>query len=236
MPTAGCYLLAAVLLMAGCGPRLATYWPDYSSRYTYTADEKALPIDEPFLNVRYEYTLPVYTPVTTYRPPRLKDHAVPDLVPGQRWMAWGRLDQDILVLHPPAKDHHRAGAAIGLAIHRDGRLFSTRPWYGLDTRDMISQPPWLPPAAPLFTPAGKYFVDCLESDLVYHGRAEAGLVFQERAYKCASAVPLALDTIEIPLSKPSTLHFHRLRIEIRPDQDGGHPFRVFGTVHAPTTD
>lgn len=233
MPVVIAMFFAALVLTGGCAPRWSPYWPDYTIRYDYAIGEKALQTDQPLLNVRYRFTLPVYTPAKFHQPPRIENHPAPVLLPGQDWIVCGRLDPDILILHPLENDQGLTGIALGLAIHRDGRLYSPRPWYDLHSQGTIPQPTWPPPATPLFLLKNEYVVDCFESDLVYRGQADMRLHFEERAFVCSSAVPVDVETLYLPVKKQSTMRFHRLRVKIRPTYEDNGRYRVYGTVQVP---
>jgi hypothetical protein len=175
-------------------------------------------MDRPLLDVRYQFTLPFYTPVKTYQPPAIGKHAVPALVPGQNWIAFSTLDQDVLILHLPEDACLRPKAAVGLAIHRDGRLYASRPWFDMQRQEKIVQPPWQPPIWRLFALKGEYVLDCFKSDLVYRGLEGDQLLFETRDFKCMSAAPLSIQPIHVPSAKDATLPFHRLRVNIQPSQ------------------
>lgn len=230
MPTVISVLFMAALLTTGCAPQMAPYLPDYATTHHYPAEQQTLRIDQPLLDVHYQYTLPVYTPVKEYQPPLSAAYPVSPLLPGQKWVAFDTLNQDILILQPPKDYPQPSGISLGLAIHRDGRLYSSHPWYDRDRRERIPQLSWQPATTALFQPDGEYVVDCFKSDLVYRGRAEFHLRFEERAFKCFSAVPVYIESIYLPSQGSSTLYFHRLGVDIQPDGGDG-PNRVCATVH-----
>jgi hypothetical protein len=223
-------LFMTAALATGCAPKMAPYLPDYATTHHYPAEPQALQTDRPLLDVRYQYTVPVYTPVREYRPPRSAACPLSPLQPGQQWIAFDTLEQDILILHPPRDYSQPAKSVLGLAIYRDGRLYSSHPWYDRHRRKKISQLAWEPTSTPLFQPTGVYVVDCFKLDLVYRGNAGTHLLFEERALKCSSAVPVYIEPIYRPSQGPSTLYFQRLRIDVQPDDDGG-TNRVRATVN-----
>jgi hypothetical protein len=230
MPTMITMLLVALMLMTGCTPKWMPYWPDYAATYHYPAEKAALRAHQPILEVGYRYTLPVYTPVKKYQPQWSAAYPLSPLQPGQQWIAFDTLEQDILILHPPRDYSQPAKSVLGLAIYRDGRLYSSHPWYDRHRRKKISQLAWEPTSTPLFQPNGVYVVDCFKLDLVYRGNAGTHLLFEERALKCSSAVPVYIEPIYRPSQGPSTLYFQRLRIDVQPDDDGG-TNRVRATVN-----
>jgi hypothetical protein len=222
-------LFMTVVLATGCAPKMAPYLPDYTTTHHYPAEQQTLQTDRPLLDVRYQYTLPVYTPIREYRPPRSAAHPFPPLQPGQKWIASDTLDQDILILRPPKEYSLPTKSALGLAIYRDGRLYSSHPWYDRHRREKISKLSWQPTSTPLFQPDGVYVIDCFKLDLVYRGNAGTHLLLEERAFKCASAVPVYIESLCPPSQAPSTLYFHQLHVTILPDGSGGSD-RVCATV------
>jgi len=230
VPTVIIILFMTAALATGCAPKMAPYLPDYATTHHYPAEPQALQTDRPLLDVRYQYTVPVYTPVREYRPPRSAAYPFPPLQPGQQWIAFDTLEQDILILHPPMDYSQPAKSVLGLAIYRDGRLYSSRPWYDRHRRKKISQLAWEPTSSPLFQPDGVYVIDCFKLDLVYRANAGPHLLFEERAFKCSSAVPVYIERIYRPSQEPSTLYFQRLRVDVQPDADGG-TNRVCATVN-----
>lgn len=230
MPIIITMLLAAVALMTGCAPKWMPYWPDYATTYHYPAEKQVLRAHQPILDVGHHYTLPVYTPVKKYQPPWSAAYPASPLQPGQKWIAFDTLGHDILILHPPRDYSQPSKSVLGLAIYRDGRLYSARPWYDRQRRKKIAQLAWQPTSTPLFQPHGVYVVDCFTLDLVYRGNAGTHLLFEERAFKCSSAVPVYIERIYQPSQGPSTLYFQRLRVDVQPDDDGG-TNRVCATVN-----
>ncbi len=83
MPTIITMLLVTLMLMTGCAPQWMPYWPDYAATYHYPAEKAVLRAHQPILDVGYRYTLPVYTPVREYLPPRSATYSVSPLQPGQ---------------------------------------------------------------------------------------------------------------------------------------------------------
>ncbi|MCB2170392.1 MAG: hypothetical protein KQI78_22225 [Deltaproteobacteria bacterium] len=230
MPTVIIMLFMTAVLATGCAPKIAPYLPDYATTHHYPAEQQTLQTDRPLLDVRYQYTLPVYTPIKEYQPPRPAAYPFPPLRPGQKWIAFDTLEQDILILHPPNDYSQPSKSVLGLAIYRDGRLYTSHPWYDRHRRKKISQLAWEPTSTPLFQPDGVYVVDCFKLDLVYRGNAGTHLLFEERALKCSSAVPVYIEPIYRPSQGPSTLYFQRLRVDLQPDDDGG-TNRVWATVN-----
>jgi hypothetical protein len=230
VPTVITMLFVAVMITTSCAPQMAPYLPDYTITHHYPADKQTLHIDQPLLDVCYRYTLPVYTPVKKCQPPLSTAYPVSSLRPGQRWIAFDILDQDILILHPPNNDIQPPGIPLGLAVHRDGRLYSMQPWYDLHRQKKIPQPAWQPTPTPLFQLEGAYVIDCFQLDLMYRGMANAHLLFEKRAFKCSSAVPVSIENIYRPSQAPSTLYFQRLRVDIQ-SENGDGINRVNATVN-----
>ena len=230
MPTVIIMLFMTAVFATGCAPKMAPYLPDYATTHHYPAEPQALQTDRPLLDVRYQYTVPIYMPIREYQPPRSAAYPFPPLQPGQKWITSDTMGQDILILHPPTDYSQPSKSVLGLAIYRDGRLYSARPWYDRQRRKKIAQLAWQPTSTPLFQPHGVYVVDCFTLDLVYRGNFGTHLLFEERAFKCSSAVPVYIEPIYRPSQGPSTLYFQRLRIDVQPDDDGG-TNRVRATVN-----
>jgi len=56
-------LFMTAVFATGCAPKMAPYLPDYATTHHYPAEQQTLQTDRPLLDVRYQYTLPVYTPI-----------------------------------------------------------------------------------------------------------------------------------------------------------------------------
>ena len=207
-------ILTAAILLSGCSPKWTPYVPDYDVHRYYSPGKQPLRAHQPLVDVRYQFTLPVYTPVAACQPPSGKTHWIPALAPGQDWVAIGTLDPDALILHLDAQSDARSETPPGIAIYRDGRLYSSRPWFDLQNQARIDQPPWRSRSAQIFEMKGVYRLDCFASDLVYRGRTDAHLLFEERAYTCMSAVPAASRDLAMPSGKPFILEFDRVRIHV----------------------
>ena len=69
MPTVIIVLFMTAVFATGCAPKMAPYRPDYAATHHYPVDQQTLQTDRSLLDVRYQYTLPVYTPVREHRPP-----------------------------------------------------------------------------------------------------------------------------------------------------------------------